>query len=447
MKYPAFTQMVTVCVASTMLTACSTNVGAVPPGSREDGSAALRLRQPFVVLYNFRGGSDGAQPQGPLILGKDGALYGTTEFGGSSYSCGFYHNSGCGTVFKLSPSRSAYTERVVHSFRGLRSDGAWPWAGLTFDSNGALYGTTTSDEGAKGCGTAFKLTPTASGYSESAVYKFEWADCNRGERPYAGLIFGKDGALYGTTFVGDRIGEGLAFRLTPSGFPYTETILQRFHGLNGLNPFAGLTFGTDGALYGTTSAGGSTQACGFYYDGCGTVFKLTPSGRSRYRESVIHNFVESDGEGPFGGVIFDNKGALYGTTGEGGSGTCSGSTGCGTVFKLTRSGSGYIETVLYSFAGSYSSDGQYPMDTLVLDNEGALYGTTYWGGSPSCNCGTVFKLTPSGSGYKESILHRFAGADGAEPRAALIFDRRGALYGTASAGGKYGEGTVFKVAR
>ncbi len=445
----------TICVAVT-IAGCGANLAGATAGAPEntarDSSRRLDRRPTlgkpqvlFTVLYNFRGNSDGAQPQGGLIFDASDALYGTTEFGGSFYACGFYGNQGCGTVFKLTPTQSGYAESVIYSFRGHRSNGAWPWDGLAIDRDGALYGTTSSVEGARGCGTVFKLTPVGTRYTESLIYRFPRPDCIRGATPYSGLILGNDGALYGTTFLGGFAGEGNAFKLKLSRSGYTERFTYNFDGLSGAQPFAGLTFGKHGALYGTTRSGGAMSKCGFYDNGCGVVFKFTPMGRSYYTESVIHSFDESDGEQPFGGVVFDTKGALYGTTAEGGSGVCSGFTGCGVVFKLTPSRSGYTERVLYNFAGYSHSDGQDPMGTLVFDKKGALYGTTYRGGTPSCSCGTIFKLTPSGSGYSESVLHSFTGSDGAEPRAGLTIDKKGDLYGTTSAGGNSGDGTVFEL--
>lgn len=392
----------------------------------------------FTVLYRFRGGTDGGGPQGRLLFDASGALYGTTEGGGAFSDCGFYHNNGCGTVFKLTPSGSGYSESILHSFKGLPTDGAWPWSGLVIDAHGALYGTTSSTEGSTGCGTVFKLTPTASGYAEGAIYGFGGLNCFRGDRPYAGVALGKNGSLFGTTFVGGGFGDGNVFELKPSGLHYAERFMHSFGGSDGGNPLAELTEGKHGVFYGTTQDGGSTHQCGFYDNGCGTVFELSRRGSAGYKLVTIHSFDLSDGAQPSGGVISDTKGTLYGTAAEGGSGTCSGFTGCGVVFKLTPSASGYTETVLYSFEGTNDSDGAYPTGMLAFDKSGALYGTTYRGGTPSCDCGTVFKLTPSGSGYKESVLHLFGGPDG-QPRGGLILGKDGALYGTATTG------IVFKV--
>ena len=289
--------------------------------------------------------------------------------------------------------------------------------------------------------------PAGSRYHERVLWSFSYGYGN--EVPLSGLIFDDRGALYGTLSLNgyrdapygtlsqneDELGGGLfdgtggVFKLAPSGSGYSESILWNFGGENdGASPAAGLIFDDKGALYGTTSAGG--------YNGSGTVFKLTPSG-SGYSESILHSFSGgSDGANPYAGLIFDNKGALYGTTSAGGY------NGSGTVFKLTPSGSGYSESILHSFSGG--SDGANPYAGLIFDNKGALYGTTSAGGYNGS--GTVFKLTPSGSGYSESILHSFSGgSDGANPYAGLTFDDKGALYGTTAGGGSNGFGTVFKL--
>ncbi len=443
-----------------LLAGCGANVATVPIGAGRDaprsafraalaGNTALKQHQ-YSVLYSFTGYADGSWPRGGVIEDASGAFYGTTQLGGSSHTCVPYNEATCGTVFKLTPSPSGYSESVLHSFTGRGSDGADPMAGVTFGQDGALYGTTSSADRGNGCGTLFKLTPSASGYTESTIYKFPSRTCRRhGGNPEASVVFAKDGALYGTTAWGGREGDGVVFKLRRSGSRYVERIVHQFTWDDGAEPYAGLTFGKDGALYGTTSFGGSNRL--------GTVFKLTPRERSRYAETVLVNFDDSSGASPYGGVIFDNAGALYGTTAYGGTGTCRGTlNGCGTVFKLTPSGSGYAHKILYSFRGYSHYDGASPYGNLIFDKSGALYGMTSGGGKPWCNCGTVFKLTPSGSGYEESILHRFGGArhgdepqggtgDGGGAQGGLIFGKDGALYGTGLGGGTYGEGMVFRI--
>jgi uncharacterized repeat protein (TIGR03803 family) len=214
------------------------------------------------------------------------------------------------------------------------------------------------------------------------------------------------------------------------------------------SPQASLIGDNEGALYGTAESGGNS-ACA--PNGCGVVFKLTPPGKGQtaWRETVLYSFSGSDGNAPQAGLIADNWGALYGTTAGGGG------AGYGAVFKLTPPAKGqttWRETVLYSFTGG--SDGGSPLAPLIADNEGALYGTTTFGGNYSAcggtGCGVVFKLTPPGKGHTvwtETVLHTFAnGSDGANPHDGLVADQRGALYGTTYQGGSSGgSGTVFKL--
>jgi uncharacterized repeat protein (TIGR03803 family) len=238
--------------------------------------------------------------------------------------------------------------------------------------------------------------------------------------------------------------------LKPDATPLRlERVLYSFKGgADGANPYAGLLARSGGVFYGTTAAGGTSA-------GYGTVFELTPSGKE-----TLYTFQGgSDGAQPKAGLIAAGN-VLYGETANGGGASaCSG--GCGTVYALTPSGSGYTERVIYAFAGG--SDGAYPVGGLLLDQSGALYGTTEAGGQASqctgpseSGCGTVFKLTPSGSGYTEGVLYAFAGGDdGADPQSALIADSSGDLYGTTESGGgssactvpgSSGCGTIFKLA-
>lgn len=256
--------------------------------------------------------ADGASPRAGLIFDDAGALYGTTV-GGGTYDCNG-GEAGCGIVFKLTPSGSGYAERVLYSFTGA-PDGAFPYAGLILDDKGALYGTTGSG-GKKNDGTVFKLTPSRSGYTESILYSFCHArHCSDGEDPDASLIFDKKGALYGTTDGGGSpAGDGTVFKLTPSGSGYTESVLYRFCKRSGCgddsNPLAGLIFDKNGALYGTTEFGGGSYDCYYGKPGCGTVFKLTPSG-SGYIESVLYRFSRKspcrDGALPVAGLIFGKR--------------------------------------------------------------------------------------------------------------------------------------------
>ncbi len=237
-----------------------------------------------------------------------------------------------------------------------------------------------------------------------------------------------------------------------------EKVLHPFTGGNdGGDPAAGLVFDKAGNIYGTTVVGGTGSACS---GGCGTVFRLTLSG-GKWIEKVLYNFQGGlDGKNPYGGVTLDDKGNLYGTTVAGGSGGMCSGDGCGTVFKLTRHGSSYSESVIYSFTGfeGMHADGFGPGAALVFDKKGNLYGTTPDGGDASCNppngCGSVFKLTPSGQQWKEKVIHSFTGGkDGAVGSlGSLHVDNAGNLFGVAELGGDdscnppNGCGAVYKLA-
>jgi uncharacterized repeat protein (TIGR03803 family) len=237
----------------------------------------------------------------------------------------------------------------------------------------------------------------------------------------------KAGNLYGTTLLGGSSSYGTVFKLDTSG---NETVLHSFmNAPDGASPFAGVIMDQAGNLYGTTNQGG-TGSCNFGGPGCGTVFRLDTTGK----ETVLHSFTNTpDGALAYGGLV--KRGNLYGTTQVGGS------YGRGTVFKLDTSGH---ETVLHSFM---NSDGAVSVAGLIMDKAGNLYGTTRVGGSsPNCfsGCGVVFKLDTTG---KETVLHRFtdSSVDGADPVSGLVMDNAGNLYGTTNQGGTYGYGTVFKL--
>ena len=260
-----------------------------------------------------------------------------------------------------------------------------------------------------------------------------------GGGPAAGVTRDAAGNLYGTTSGGWLAGParyGTVFKLAPTATGWVFTRLYVFNRLNGASPVARVIFGPDGALYGTTSSGG---------DCCGTVYRLQPSrscnsGNCPWTMTILHSFQGSDGTDPTGDLAFDQHGNIYGTTASGGSGPCNGQ--CGVVFKLTRSGESLSYSVLYSFVGT--DDGANPDGGVVLDASGNLYGTTVQGGGN----GVVFQLTPSGSGWTESVLYRFTTfSDGAQPHGGLIFDRSGNLYGSTSTDGEYDAGTVFELTR
>ncbi len=381
----------------------------------------------YKVLYNFRGGADGAKPQAPL-LPLDGKLYGTTPSGGR---CSF-DATGCGTVFVVNASGD---ERVLHQFAAY-PDGALPYGGL-IATKGELYGT-TSLGGARSdasSGAIYAITPSG---SERIVYSF--APDHDGKFP-SGELLAVNGKFYGTTRQGGAsrgpcysVSCGTIFDLTPAG---KERVLYSFSGgfpsKDAQSPHGGLTL-ANGVFYGTTYFGGKF--------GEGTVFRVTASGK----EQVLHNFsLQADGGYPSGPLVFLH-GELYGTVGAGGA------NGGGGVFAIGTNGK---ERSLHIFKGG-SSDGSGPIGGLVFLN-GSFYGTTVSGGTGKCfsndsSCGTIFKIMPSG---KESVLYKFKGGrDGAAPFSGLTV-LNDVLYGTTSgggagrcspsSGGTAGCGTVFRI--
>ncbi len=267
------------------------------------------------IVYAFHGGADGRGPAGGLIVGRDGVLYGTTFSGGGA---GCLDNAGCGIVFALRPTHDGgYAEHILYTFKG-GADGSNPAASLLLDRSGALYGTTSYGGGAGcvaggqtvGCGTAFKLSPTRSGsFEESVLYAF--AGGMVGADPGAALIEDANGVLYGTTqFGGNQTGFncnegcGTVYALTPTASGYEERQLYAFSGTpDGNSPMAPLLLDAGGTLYGTTYVGGGDY---------GTVFTLTPAPSGGFSENIIHDFT-LPGWWPIGGLIAE-RGAFYGTT-------------------------------------------------------------------------------------------------------------------------------------
>jgi uncharacterized repeat protein (TIGR03803 family) len=265
------------------------------------------------------------------------------------------------------------------------------------------------------------LTVTVAPAWAANTYKvLHWFTGKDGLNPIASLVFDGAGNLYGTTSGGGGTGNcGTVFKLAPAGNgKWTRSVLHYFGstGKYGCQVYAGVILDTAGNLYGTTNQNGAF--------GGGNVFELSKGGNGQWTETVLHSFSGPDGAQPFAGVVFDAAGNLYGTTGGGGA------FGEGTVFELTPGTKGqWSETVLYSFcSASGCSDGSQPLASVVFDAAGNLYGTTSVGGD---NYGTVFELAPGMSGqWTETVLHSFNSTDGARPRAGLILDTAGNLYGT-----------------
>ena len=393
--------------------------------------------QTYNVLHSFSGLQDGLYPVSGVTVDVSGNVYGTTNIGGSGTSC----FEGCGAAFKLTHRGSSWLLTPLYDFVG-GSDGGNSYARLIIGPDGNLYGTTSQGGGTGcdgvGCGTVFKLSPPAHAcgralcpWSETVLYRFNGGSDGNSPRG-ADLVFDQAGNLYGTTYFGGgggcQDGCGTVYKLTHSGGGWTESIVHSFsQSGDGQEPWAGVIFDQSGSLYGTTSSGGAY--------GRGAVYQLTPSG-SGFNERVLYSFQgPSDGVLPYGGLILDPAGNLFGTT------CCAGPGGGGTVFELTRS-QGWAFSVLATFAGDGSNG------SLVMDATGNLYGTTNEGGG--FGFGSVFKLTPSGGGWILTSLHNFCAggwpcSDGAFPPSGLALDAVGNFYGTTSDGGTYGGGVVFEI--
>jgi uncharacterized repeat protein (TIGR03803 family) len=378
------------------------------------GTTQSAQAQTFTALYSFTGASDGGEPYAGLVRDAGGNLYGT------AISAGAY---GWGVVFKVDPRG---TETVLHSFGAVTTDGRTPYAGLIRDKAGNLYGTTYEGGGigcVDGCGTVFKVDTTG---TETVLHSFAGGTTD-GCFPYGGLLRDKAGNLYGTTQACGASSSGTVFRLSKSG---KETVLHNFAGgaSDGANPlYASLLMDRKGALYGVAQYGGTSNE--------GVVYKLSKSGALR----VLHSFAggTTDGCNPNGTPAMDSLGNLYGTA------VACGSSNMGIVWKVSKKGT---EKVLHNFTGG-TTDGGVPIAGVILDAKGNLYGDTQYGGGTGClstGCGTVYKLSKTG---KLTLLHIFAGSEGAFPFGGVIRDTKGNLYGTTFLGGSPDWGTVWQITK
>lgn len=340
----------------------------------------------LTVLYSF--GNNSGDPlypqyQGVIAQGRDGNLYSTSPYGGTS---------NYGTVFKMTPAGNL---TVLYDFAG--SDVSVD-SGLTLGTDGNFYGATIY--GGNGYGTAFKVTP---GGELTTLYEFTGQ--NEDAYPHAPPIQGSDGDFYGTA-AGDFYGNGgEVYRMSPSG---SKVALFEFDHIQGAALVDPLVQGTDGNFYGTTGAGGNS-GCG--NAGCGVVFEITPTGR----HTVLHDFEVGDGAYPVAALVEGTDGNFYGTVPQGGA-----NYDYGTAFKITPSGE---FTLLHIFDGY--SDGRFPTAALVQATNGNFYGTTWQGGN--AKSGVIFRITPQG---KFSVIYNFDGTTSAYPLVTLVQHTNGKLYGT-----------------
>jgi uncharacterized repeat protein (TIGR03803 family) len=316
------------------------------------------------VLYSFTGGADGAYPNSDVIFDSVGNLYGTAYEGGVN-GCGY--GDGCGIVFELSPVGTSWTETVLLSFTGSQGDGGFPQNGVIMDPAGNLYGTTCSC--GAGYGTLFKLSPSGGGWTEQVL---------TGADGFSGLTMDPAGDIFGAWLNEDST----VFELSPIG---NLTEIHTFTGApkDGSDAEGTPVLDQAGNLYGTTLLGGAKNL--------GTVYKLSPVKKGKkkgeWTEKILYSFKGGkDGCGPTAGIVFGAAGNIYGTTTW-----CGYENMSGTVFELVApvGKGGYKEKVLLGFNGT---GGAKPYGSLILDSAGNLYGTASRGGSSGW--GVVFEVTP-----------------------------------------------------
>ena len=389
----------------------------------------------LATLYNFTDGRDGGFPQDGVVWGLDHALYGTANDGGSA-------DDADGTVFRLNPPAKGATqwrEQTLYSFSG-GADGGQPSAGLTVDAKFRLYGTDQNVQG-NPSGIAFRIDPP---HREGAPWHMETLHTFNGydgQSTAGSMTFGKGAqraTLYGASD-GGSYGQGDIFSLSPpaqQGGAWQVNVLYSFTGgADGGFPFCQLIWGPDRALYGTTSIGGES--------GDGTVFRLLPptAKNANWTFELLYAFTGgADGGQSYSGLVVDPQGSLYGVTELGGA------NNAGVAFQLTKTAHHHwVETVLHDFTGGADSN---PASAMIRDANGNLYGTAS-GYSDQYESGELFKLSPSpqhAGKWSFRVLHVFTGVDGGDPIGNLLFGDNGAIIGTTYFGGTMDKGTVYRYA-
>lgn len=387
-------------------------------------TAIAATSQTLTTLASFNK-TDGFNPSS-LVQGTDGNLYGVTFSGGVSSNCPLSPNTGCGTLFRVTPSG---TLTLLHTFCSQANcvDGFQPVGDLVQGANGNFYGVTqlggvTSNVCAEGCGTVFEITPAG---QLTTLYGFcPQTNCSEGQEPIGGLTIAANGVFYGTTTYGGAYGRGAIFAITASGSLSTLYSFCAQAGCpDGTFPTAAMVQATDGNLYGSTDFGGTYNR--------GTIFSITTTGTF----ALLHTF--NKGINPEAGPLIQGvDGNLYGTTYTGGA------YRQGTVFRMTPSGT---LTYMHSFcAQTGCTDGDKP-DALVLGSDGNFYGTAGGGGDQNVDyAGTVFEITPTRS---FNTLYNFCAQTGCSDgagAAGLIQATNGNFYGVTGVGGTDDYGTVFE---
>jgi len=384
---------------------------------------SAQTKVPFKVIHTFGASGDGIGPSSGLISDNRGNLYGTTLGGGTNNT---------GIVYQLTPQRDgSWAENVLYSFGAVGSGGGDnPDGGLLMDASGNLYGVTELG-GTNDRGTAFELTPGSGGWVETTLYNFcSLPNCADGGAPSYAPVLGAAGDLFGTTFGHQAV----LYELSPSVSGWTETALYTFCSqpqcTDGDFP-NGVIRDAAGNLYGSAKKGGS--------QGDGVIFTLREKPGGGWAYIILHNFNTID-PAQFPDAIVLHDGALYGNT------TGCGASSCGTIFKLSRSGRHAQETDLYVFSNPI--DGATPQGALAFDRFGRMFGATGDGGSGcGVGCGLIFEMTPSPGGkWQYQVVHSFNGDDGELPQYGVITDSAGHVFGTTLGGGApYYGGVVFEI--
>ncbi|HLY18944.1 MAG TPA: choice-of-anchor tandem repeat GloVer-containing protein [Bryobacteraceae bacterium] len=379
------------------------------------------------LIYSFAGDTDGEYADTDLAIDGAGNIFGTTVQGGQFSS---------GTVFQLAPSAGGWIHTVLYSFTG-GVDGGEPYKGVTLDAHGNLYGTAgvgglyTGPCVDTGCGVVFKLTNSGGTWTPQVIHSFTGGTDGYG--PGARVTVDSHGNVYGTTPTGGVDGFGIVYQLKPDGNGgYTEKVVHTFTGgMDGAGGSAGrLIVDNSGNIIGVCTTGGA--------NGAGVIFELRPTATGEWNVTALYAFKgEPDSGFPYGEIVGDGRGNLYGTT------YYAGAHDFGAIYRLSRQNGVWTETWLYSFQGG--TDGNGPISTLVADAAGNLYGTTSAGGA-ACNCGTIFKIDPAGSIPAYSVVYRFKGAPGGGfVYNGMTADATGRLlYGATVHGGPTDDGTIYQ---